>query len=216
MTSLPDARLLNPMVVSGLLAAVAASGSGLLVPPAADPAAATLIERLVHNPFVMLIGFVGVWALLYGLIQLWATEAQSSGGLGGWLSGQGHGPDSPKADDPALAASLFAERWDHLAARRMAPLSYAVWVLPLLGFIGTVIGISEAIGGLGAVFAEQDREDALQTVLAALRFAFDTTFAGLVLVIPVMALSTSVALAAEKARDRALAARFGTSVKAAA
>ena len=115
----------------------------------------------------------------------------------------------PMPADPTLAAGLFAERWDHLVARRMAPMSYAVWVLPLLGFIGTVIGISDAIGGLGTVFADGDRQEALESVLGALRFAFDTTFAGLVLVIPVMALSTWIDLVGDRARDRAIGARFG-------
>ena len=90
----------------------------------------------------------------------------------------------------------------------MTPLSYAVWVLPLLGFIGTVVGISDAIGGLGTVFAEGDRQAALELVLGALHFAFDTTFAGLVLVIPVMALSTWLSLADQRARDHAIGLRF--------
>ncbi|SPJ26191.1 MotA/TolQ/ExbB proton channel family protein [Palleronia abyssalis] len=209
MTTLPDARLLNPLVVSGLLAAALCAAAGLAVPPPEDGATATLLERLVHNPFVLVIGFVGLWALVYGTIQLWATGTTQAGGLAGWLSGQGGGREVPMPADPTLAAGLFAERWDHLVARRMAPMSYAVWVLPLLGFIGTVIGISDAIGGLGTVFADGDRQEALESVLGALRFAFDTTFAGLVLVIPVMALSTWIDLVGDRARDRAIGARFG-------
>ena len=57
-------------------------------------------------------------------------------------------------------------------------------------FIGTVIGISGAIGGLGGVFAEAGREEALAGVLADLRYAFDTTFVGLATVIPAMAVAT--------------------------
>lgn len=209
MTTLPDARLLNPLVVSGLAGAALCAAAGVAVPPPEDAATASLLERLVHNPFVVVIGFVGFWALVYGTIQLWATGAGRTGGIAGWLSGQGRGLAVPAPPDMALAAGLFAERWDHLAARRMAPLSFAVWVLPLLGFIGTVIGIADAIGGLGTVFADSGRDEALESVLAALRFAFDTTFAGLVLVIPVMALSTWIDLVGDRARDRAISARFG-------
>ncbi|MGX0905122.1 hypothetical protein ACSSV8_003716 [Roseovarius sp. MBR-79] len=214
MTHLPDARLLNPLVVSALLAAALCAAAGLAVPPPEDLATATLVERLVHNPFVLVIAFVGTWAFLYGLIQLWATGSTRKGGLAGWLSGQGRERQLTKATDTVLAVDLFADQWDFLAARRMAPLSYAVWVLPLLGFIGTVIGISDAIGGLGTVFADGDRQQALESVLGALRFAFDTTFAGLVLVIPVMALSTWIELASDDARDRAMRARFGASATA--
>lgn len=211
MQHLPDARLLNPLVLSGLAAAAAVASTGVMVPAPAEAVTPSLLERLIHNQFVVAIGFVGFWALIYGFLQLWASAvAASDKGLVGFLSGQGGSRQiAPTAEDASLAASLFAERWQLLAARRMAPLSYAIWVLPLLGFIGTVIGISNAIGGLGTVFAEGDRQEALESVLGALRFAFDTTFAGLVLVIPVMAVSTWVGLTDDRARDLALSRHYG-------
>lgn len=207
---IPDARLFNPLVISGFLAAAIIGFAGMLIPMPEDAASTTLIERLIGNPFVLAIGFVGVWALVYGVIQLWASSMVSrAGGLAGWMSGQGGGQmfAGPQSD-ASLSAGLFIDRWQSFATRRMAPLSYAVWVLPLLGFIGTVIGISDAIGDLGTVFADGDRQAALESVLGALRFAFDTTFAGLVLVIPVMALSTWLALLDDRARDRALSQRY--------
>lgn len=210
MNELPDARLLNPLVISGLLSIMGVAATGFFIPPPEDSATAGLVERMIHNPFVLTIGFVGLWAIVYGLLQLWAIGADTSPhGLSGWISGQGGGGQTPPwSSDPNLSAGLFIERWDRLAARRIAPLSYAVWVLPLLGFVGTVVGISEAIGGLGTVFSDGDRQKALESVLGALRFAFDTTFAGLVLVIPVMALSTWISLADQRARDLALTSRF--------
>ena len=214
MTALPNANLLNPLVISALMAAATTAAVGLAVPPPESDTVARLAERLVHNPFVLGIGFAGIWALAYGLLQLWATGAPGASGLAGWIMGTGPATEPVFPGDTTLAAGLFAERWDYLAARRMAPMAYAVWLLPLLGFIGTVIGISDAIGGLGTVFAEQDRQEALEAVLGALRFAFDTTFAGLVLVIPVMALSTLIGLADARARDRAIGVRFAPSEKA--
>lgn len=207
---IPDAKLFNPLVVSCLVTAVVVAVSGVLVPFPQDAQEAGLSARLVHNPFVLLIGFVGIWALIYGVIQLWASTAGASGPrFLGWVSGQGGGlQKAPVAADASLSAGLFSERWHLLSARRMAPISYAIWVLPLLGFIGTVVGISDAIGGLGTVFSDGDRQQALESVLGALRFAFDTTFAGLVLVIPVMALSTWLSLLDDRARERQMAQRY--------
>lgn len=70
-----------------------------------------------------------------------------------------------------------------------APIGFAIWVLPMFGFIGTVLGITQAIGGL-ATSVELKVADAsgLGGVLGGLQFAFDTTFVGLALVIPLMLL----------------------------
>lgn len=61
-----------------------------------------------------------------------------------------------------------------------------VWVIPILGFIGTVIGLSGAIGGFGAVLsadvsAVSSLKDSLIPVTGNLSVAFDTTFVALVL-----------------------------------
>jgi hypothetical protein len=59
-----------------------------------------------------------------------------------------------------------------------------VWAIPVLGFIGTVIGLSEAIGGFGAVLsgAQEISElaTALRSVTAGLSKAFETTLEALV------------------------------------
>lgn len=204
---IPSARLILPLVLSGLAATAILAAGGWSMPETGEGAAFDLGQRLFGNPFVMLIGLVGLWALVFGLLQLWAFQGAGAGLMRRLAGHLGPVPAVQDTADASLAAGLFAERWDHLAAIRMAPLSYATWVLPLLGFIGTVIGISDAIGDLGNVFADSDREEALASVLAALRFAFDTTFAGLVLVIPVMALATAVGLRSDAARDAALARR---------
>ncbi len=65
-----------------------------------------------------------------------------------------------------------------------------IWAIPILGFIGTVLGIGQAIGG----FAEslQSAEDmatvksTLGHVVRGLAFAFDTTFLGLLVSLIVM------------------------------
>ena len=214
MQDVPSAHLVTPLGLSGLLAAGLIAGVGWAVPVGDEGVAFPFLRRLLDSPFVVLIGVVGLWAFLFGLLHLWAFQSQSRGLMARLAGHAGPSPRLVATSDASLTAGLFAERWDHLSAIRMAPLAYAIWGLPLLGFIGTVIGISGAIGDLGSVFGDTDREAALASVLAELQFAFDTTFAGLVLVMPVMALSTIVSLKSDAARDAALAERFGTEPEA--
>lgn len=62
-------------------------------------------------------------------------------------------------------------------------LSGIVWIMPILGFIGTVSGLSSAIGGFGAVLSSDESvatlKDRLSPVTANLGVAFDTTFVAL-------------------------------------
>jgi len=59
-----------------------------------------------------------------------------------------------------------------------------IWAIPVLGFIGTVLGLSVALGSFGAVLsAANDMEQlrtALQKVTGGLATAFETTLEGLV------------------------------------
>jgi len=58
-----------------------------------------------------------------------------------------------------------------------------IWAVPVLGFIGTVMGLSAAIGGFGSALAEAENikqlKPALQGVTGGLSTAFDTTFVAL-------------------------------------
>jgi biopolymer transport protein ExbB/TolQ len=59
-----------------------------------------------------------------------------------------------------------------------------IWAIPVLGFIGTVLGLSVALGGFGSVLsAANDMSQlrgALQNVTGGLSTAFETTLEGLV------------------------------------
>ncbi len=59
-----------------------------------------------------------------------------------------------------------------------------VWAIPVLGFIGTVLGLSQAIGEFGGVLSAttdaRTLKPALQGVTAGLAVAFETTLHGLV------------------------------------
>lgn len=60
-----------------------------------------------------------------------------------------------------------------------------VWAIPMLGFLGTVIGISDALGGL-SVGDSQNFEGMLGKLRSSLYVAFDTTAIALVLSITLM------------------------------
>lgn len=59
-----------------------------------------------------------------------------------------------------------------------------IWAIPTLGFVGTVLGLSTAIGGFGAVLGAAEDVDALTNslrgVTAGLSTAFDTTLEALI------------------------------------
>lgn len=85
---------------------------------------------------------------------------------------------------PSNIINIILER--HLVIGQtmvMAPLQFGLWLFPLLGFIGTVIGISGAIKHLPEATMG---EGAIGPVLDNLYTAFDTTFLGLVSAVGLM------------------------------
>lgn len=71
-----------------------------------------------------------------------------------------------------------------------------IWAIPILGFIGTVLGLSQAIGRFGSVLGAGDAIEALkntlQDVTAGLAVAFDTTFVALVAALTIQLLLTAL------------------------
>ena len=71
-----------------------------------------------------------------------------------------------------------------------------IWAIPVLGFIGTVLGLSEAIGGFGSVLAQGTEIEglrmSLQGVTAGLAVAFETTLIGLVAAVAIQLLLTAL------------------------
>ncbi len=80
-----------------------------------------------------------------------------------------------------------------------------VWAIPVLGFIGTVQGLSAAIGSFGSVLTQSSEltqmKDALRGVTAGLSVAFETTLVGLVAALIVQLLLTWLKQAEEQFLD---------------
>lgn len=80
-----------------------------------------------------------------------------------------------------------------------------VWAIPVLGFIGTVQGLSSAIGGFGSVLATTSElgeiKGALQGVTGGLSIAFETTMQGLVAALFIQLLLTALKKSEEEFLD---------------
>lgn len=82
---------------------------------------------------------------------------------------------------------------------------FLVWAIPILGFIGTVLGISQGISNFSGAICNVDSaadisstlKDTLPLVTENLATAFDTTFLALILSIPLMLILTWIEKAEE-------------------
>ena len=192
----------------------------------------TLIDRFLGNDFSLAIVVVFLTSAVYGALQLAGivVDRQRVRLLGStasedrvsWLAFMSGRQPRARAGAPAMwaapilgdlreAADRYRFHLDHHSDQGLLPLRFSVWVLPLLGFIGTVVGIARSITGLKTVItpgAGAQSAEGLSIVLGGLQFAFDTTLLGLVAVIPVMLLQMVLrgreSELAEEARHRVL------------
>lgn len=82
-----------------------------------------------------------------------------------------------------------------------------LWAIPILGFIGTVLGLSIAIGEFGVMASGNSGPDALlpalRQVTAGLAIAFDTTLVALVFALLIQLTMTFLRKAEQEFRQRA-------------
>lgn len=209
-------RYVTPPLILSLAVAAALAASFLSLATRLDgETAAALrpwVERFLGNGFSRLIALTFLSAALYGALQLLgiAVDRRRLRRLGlpdgaaraSWLAALAGRPLRPYTGNPATrpdeppgdphaAADRFSLQRQGYAEAGLLPLRFGVWVLPLLGFIGTVVGIARSITGLETVIAPAtggQSAEGLLAVLGGLQFAFDTTLLGLLAVIPVMLL----------------------------
>ena len=115
--------------------------------------------------------------------------------------------------DPQRAHELIRHQSDieaDAAASGYRTVKLFIWAMPILGFIGTVLGISLAVGGFSDFLTtnvsidEIDRvTDELGSVAQGLSFAFDTTLLGLL-----AGLVASVASSGVQSREERLLTRL--------
>ena len=213
-------RYVTPPLVLSCVVSIAAMASILEVAVPLEgefgEALNPLFDRFLGNAFSATIVVVFLAAAVYAALQalgvvvdrnrLGILDSPSRAGSSGLapllalLSGRTARLDTGSGDreaaiddDPYTVGERYGLQRRRYVDRGLAPLRYVAWVLPLLGFIGTVVGISDSIAGLGSVIASDgggQATEGLMTVLDGLRFAFDTTLLGLATVIPVMAFLT--------------------------
>jgi biopolymer transport protein ExbB/TolQ len=113
--------------------------------------------------------------------------------LGDHLASQ---PATP-ADLRAVVA-LLDEHIRFGGPATMMPLRFALWLFPMLGFLGTVVGLSFAVNDL-AVMVTADaggglRDPKFKDVLSNLHLAFDTTIQGIIFAVVVILLLAALDL----------------------
>jgi hypothetical protein len=83
-----------------------------------------------------------------------------------------------------------------------------VWAIPVLGFIGTVLGLSRAIGQFSGVLGDaseiEEISGALKGVTSGLSIAFDTTLVALLAALVIQLLMTALRKAEEEFHDAAM------------
>ncbi|MCH2187896.1 MotA/TolQ/ExbB proton channel family protein [Myxococcota bacterium] len=96
---------------------------------------------------------------------------------------------------------MQADREEALVESSFTMLRVFIWAIPILGFIGTVIGIGQAVGGFSeSVSAAADLDvmkDSIGSVTSGLGVAFDTTLLALVMSIFIMFPTSSLEKAEE-------------------
>jgi biopolymer transport protein ExbB/TolQ len=81
-----------------------------------------------------------------------------------------------------------------------------IWAIPVLGFIGTVVGLSDAIGGFSAVLGKSEEiseiTSSLKGVTSGLSTAFETTLVALIAALVIQLLLTFLKKSEEEFLDR--------------
>ncbi|MCB1880501.1 MAG: MotA/TolQ/ExbB proton channel family protein [Gammaproteobacteria bacterium] len=171
----------------------------------------SLVVQLLSNGFCVAITSVFSGGLLFAILQFIGLQVDSGTLkriLYRFLSGRSMTFNQIPHSDSGLNGDRVLELLTLRRQRELMPLQYVIWVLPMLGFIGTVWGITHSIGGLtGLVGGQNIGSENVEAVLSGLQFAFNTTLLGLVGAVPMM-----LSLAALRSHaihlDASLAARL--------
>jgi len=110
----------------------------------------------------------------------------------------------PTRDEVLKVAHTAVDRAHDHVEDEYKPLGAVMWLLPLSGFLGTVLGMAGAIAAFDQVIAGVGADlGALGPAVVGLATAFDTTLLALALVVPLKLLEVGL-----EGRDRRLLARI--------
>jgi biopolymer transport protein ExbB/TolQ len=166
------------------------SVKGLLELPSVEEAMGpNLLQRFPNNLLIRLQWLMFLTGAFYLVVRIWFVSHQRAA----------------IAKSIQKSAGADAHRIGALVARAeaaenasLAPLSFVVWVLPILGFLGTVVGVSRSMGPLADLANGKSAAQVAPDLLRNLQYPFDATFTGLVLLLPMMACFTIAATRARK------------------
>jgi biopolymer transport protein ExbB/TolQ len=195
-----------PLVVSALFALGALIGLLALVElqPVKEQLGITdnLLDRFPHNILIkiqVLMFLIGIFYLLVRTLFARRVRDEIEKRLKNerkTLMIEGASADSKEAAMKRIDA--LVARAEAAENASLAPLSFVVWVLPILGFLGTVVGVSNSMGPLEALAKGESAAKVAPDLLRNLRYPFDATFTGLVLLLPMMAFFTVAATRAKR------------------
>ena len=99
-----------------------------------------------------------------------------------------------KVSEVSAVLNDLAENDSNLVESSYTLTKGLIWAIPVLGFIGTVLGLSQAVGGFGRVVSSgadlETLKNALGNVTSGLGIAFETTLIALVAALLVQLLMT--------------------------
>lgn len=189
-----------PLILTLALAVVVATCAVLLIRYAGlhhsswQGLAAKFVDRGIIPPITLVLFFWGVLLLANKTWVLWRerrslnTNNRSGSALLA-AHAQAIGRGEGDADD------FFAVMWKKSADFYTVP-RYINWAIPILGFIGTVLGISLAADGIQNIIGSggglSDLSSELGQAIAPLGIAFDTTLIALSLSVFLMLLQTAL------------------------
>ena len=174
-----------PLVLSLVMALALGTGAVLAIHyvglrvPSWEFLAAKFTQRGIIPPLTLVLFF---WGLLLLGNKAWAVNRERrvlAGGRGDSMLVRAH----DDAVDKALEIDGFVEMmWRKSADFYVVP-RYLNWAIPILGFIGTVLGISLAADGIQSIIGSgrglSDLSGELGEAIAPLGIAFDTTLIAL-------------------------------------
>ena len=189
-----------PLILTLALAVVVATCAVLLIRytglnhPPWQGLAAKFVDRGIIPPITLVLFFWGLLLLANKTWVLW-LERRS-------LRTDGYGASALMAAHAQANAhgegdvdDFFAVVWKKSADFYTVP-RYINWAIPILGFIGTVLGISLAADGIQNIIGSRsglaDLSTELGQAIAPLGIAFDTTLIALSLSVSLMLLQTAL------------------------